>query len=1420
MKIKQKLKKIAAIQVLLAVCLFLLPENGISAKDSFISDYIQTVYDSKDGISSNEVNCLYQSSSGYIWVGTNGGLYRSSGSEFTSVNLWNTDRTDVYCINCITQDSRGRVWIGTDNYGLFYIENGETYHLQDEYYDGIKTINNICENENGSVYVATSKGLYMCVGTTESGLSLLPIGHDNGGTRKYTDIVSFGSELWAINNNGIYVIDELGVSTRIDTGDQSFDEFKCISVIGDRIYVGTSGNNVLVFKDESNFSVIRASVDGINEIMQDSAGRVWTCADNGIGFFKRNGDFYKISNCQTDSYLSDIIQDYEGNYWISSTRMGVLMLSKSKFSDFNILSGMPETMTNCVFVRGSTKYIGTDDGLLIYNSKNEQETNELTEMLQNVSISHIMRDSSGRIWISTHRKYGVIVVNNDGTINTITRSTGLPSFSVNCTYELGDGRVVVATEEGIAIIGTDGSVTDVYDTSKGMDSGNVLCLFQDSGVLWCGTDGGGVSRITLTTGEIVNYNTDDGLNSNVITAIQKGNEGLWIATDNGLCFYNESFRTVSNIDFSNSIYDLIIENNLVWVIGSKGVLRTTEEELLGSQGIAGRALDKNDGLTKDINTVCHGTIDSKGNLYVCCNTGICILDTKQIRYNNVAPKIKVTAIDVDGTMYEFDDLTDGLKVSSDTNRITVHFAVFSFSNRENISVEYFLDGFDEKPIVISGNNAMEAVYTNLDGGDYQFKIKAYNGDGKICDAEVAFRIEKEKSFFEKSFSRYFILMVILLGTVLVVYAILRMRKILKVNTEEMEKLSKEHEQAVKSGNIKNDYLANMSNEIKTPVNAIMAKADELLKLHTEDDEYKKSILSIYETGNDILNKVDDVILLAKIEAGKIDVVNEKYSVTTMIYELSEQVKNYIGDKTVKFFVEIGDIFADNVIGDQDKIKNILYRLLENAVKYTKEGSVTLSADCYEYTDRTNKNTVNFVFTVSDTGIGIQEERLETIFEVFQIVDNKKKSIHSGNGLGLAIAKGLADAMDADLEAESAYGAGSTFTLSVKQTIAYRAGTAYSASKVEETVPKDVAEKLWLPDVKVLLVEDDEVSRQVALKALDQFEPKVDIATSGVGAIDMVLNNKYDVVFMDLTLPIMNGTDAMKEIRELDGDEYKFLPIVSMDADAIGENNEKLLEQGFTDKVIKPLDVRRLAAIFKDCLPENKLKEKANDMLLYIEKSRFRDGLKKIEEFIEVEDEIERIGGSIDVFNKLVVAYYNQNATAPEELPKKFEKDYRGFKAKIHIVKTSSTNIGANSIAKDASKLEAAINIGNREYVKSNLKAFVNKLSNVLNAVSEYLEFVNSVSDITDEKYNEKKADKQKIAELSSESGFNLEALDSIKKYAVEGDFELLDTTMEMISSIEFEGEDKDFINALSEVVSSRDSDAIVELVTTYVNLKL
>ncbi len=1429
MKKKRFANKILVIFVSLMLLILDIPQFSASAKDSFVASYVQTVYNQKNGIGSNEINCLYQSSTGYVWIGTEGGLYRSNGSQFQNVNLWDTDRADIYAINSIMQDSEGRMWISTDNYGLFYIEDGKSIHLQDEYYNGIKEIVDVCQNQNGEIYVASSSGLYTCEKDTSGVMRLFPFAERAGGY-DIIDMEVQGELLWAITgNNEVLVFDSTGLLNTMTSEQLSNDDLTCISNLAGNMYVGTSGRTIIKYQSTDNPTAMTASLDGINNVVIDSNGYIWVCADNGLGYFKKADEFIKVNDCEIDSYLSDMIQDYEGNYWISSNRMGVLLLSKSKFTDFNMAYGMPEIIVNTVYTYRNHKYIGTDDGLMIYDTAYEKVTNELTDYLSGTSVRHIIKDDKGTLWISTGRIYGVVRVMPDGTISNFGRNSSLPSIYINATLPLKDGNIAVATEEGVAIIDREGKLIKTYGKEQGIYNNNILCLYQEkNGILYAGTDEGGLYTINMSSEEITNYTTEDGLNSNVITAIEPGEQGLWIATDNGLCFYKDSFRAISNIEYTNSLYDIVLHEDYMWLVGSRGVLCTTEDELLGSKGITGRYYDTNDGLTKTINTTGSAYVDSKGILFICCNDGICTLDTANIPYNLVAPKIKITAISLDGDTYEFDDLEDGLKVKSNVSRITIDFAVFSFTNRNNIQVQYSLKGFDDEPIVITGNDNMQAVYTNLDGGVYEFEVNAYNSDGTACEAPISFVIEKENKLTESPLTKIGIIFIIIVAVVIIIVTIYGVRKMIKTKDTELEKLSKEHEEAVKSSSAKNDYLANMSNEIKTPINAIMAKAGELLAMPRDDQHYEETIQTIQDIGKNVINKVDDIIVLAKLEAGRYETVEKPYSVTTLMYDLSEMAIELIGDKTVKFFVEIGDNVSDNLVGDKHKIKDILKRLLSNAIRYTKEGSITLSVDCYEYPDKAHMDRVNIAFTVSDTGIGIQEDRIESIFEVYNIADNKRNNQYSTNGIGLAIAKGFADLIGADLEVESVYGAGSTFTLSIDQRLADNVSSNHIINKVEETVSKEVADSLWLPDVRVLLVDDEDVSRQVAIKTLSEFDMKIDVATSGVEAIDMIINNQYNVIFMDLTMPIMTGIEAMKEIRELDGTEYMMLPIIAMDSDAIEEHSQSLIEEGFTDSVIKPLELRRIAAILKDCLSEDLIKEKSSETEQHIDNSRFRDGLVKLKDNIEIEYAIEKIGGNIDMYNKLVTTFYNHNTIVIDELYDKIDKDARGFKTRIHSLRTNSINIGALELAKKAATLEAAININNKEYVKDNLGDLMSELREILENICEYLTFIEEVSGLTDDEYDRlyrnpenigQEIDASQIKSEGSVNGIFIE-LELMKASAIAGNLDEVANSMNRLLSYEYEGEDKEFMDALYDVVNSGDNSAIVELVDTYMALKM
>ena len=271
---------------------------------------------------------------------------------------------------------------------------------------------------------------------------------------------------------------------------------------------------------------------------------------------------------------------------------------------------------------------------------------------------------------------------------------------------------------------------------------------------------------------------------------------------------------------------MIIKGGRMYIIGSRGLMLTTEEELLSAERINAEYYDSSDGLDDSITINSRNYLDENGELFLCCNKGINIFDTRNIYMNEIAPKLTISDVDVDGKEYHFDQTTGNITIPSDAQRIEITFAVLSYVNRENIQVKYRLEGFDTNDQYLTGKDKMQLVYTNLDGGEYQLNVSAINGDGVSCDDNISFTINKE-----------------------------------------LDDLAKEHEDTLKSSTAKTDYLANMSNEIKLPVNAIISSAGNILKDGIGDENQQSELRTIIEKGNDVIEKVDETIKLARLESG-------------------------------------------------------------------------------------------------------------------------------------------------------------------------------------------------------------------------------------------------------------------------------------------------------------------------------------------------------------------------------------------------------------------------------------------------------------------------------------------------------------------------------------------------------------------------
>jgi len=1404
---------------IIMTCVFSMPSYTAEAaqKDEFLSGFQQTVYDQENGLGSAEVNCIYQTRSGYIWIGTDGGLYRFNGKEFKVFNLWDTDKDDIYFINSLFQDSKGRLWVGTANYGLFYIEGSTSTHFTREYYDGIKCINDVTETADGTIYVATSSGLYHI---DEDNTGFVAMDRLNG--RNVRDLTTAGGQLWGIvNGSSFFLLSEQGNIVELKASGYTQEELSCILGLKDgSVYIGTMGTEILHMARTFRADSFSSGKDGINYLYHDGE-RLFVCADSGMGYFGSDSQFHALYDTLVNRYISSMMMDYEGSYWFASSRYGLLQLGLSKFRNYNEFYGISGSSANCIIDNGNETCIGTDEGLIIINSDGVQVENDLTKYLSGASVKHLMRDSAGNLWVSTSRKYGVVCQKTNGTIVNYGRGAGLPTNLVNCTLELNDGTIAVATEAGISILSRAGEHIKSMSYGEGLNYPDILCLYQDEkDRLFAGSDGGGL--YIIDENKVLNYTEEKGLTSNVVSAIVPGKNGIWIGTDNGLSIFTEGIRAVSNIDFSNNIYDLQAEEEdesvRLWVIGSKGVISATEEELLGSSPLGGRYLAGGDGLNRRI------TINSRSMLkdqvlYLCSSNGVQMLNTKDILLNETAPRLTVSEIDVDENVYHLDQIGGSLTIPSDTQRLSIAFSVLSYVNRENINVEYKLEGFDSAPITISPSDPMQAVYTNLAGGTYTFTVRALNGDGVPCVQDITFTIGKELGFFERSYVRIGIICIAAIVVIFIFGIILSYRIRMRGQDRKLKRLEKEHEVAVRSSYAKTDFLAHMSNEIKIPVNAIISLAG-TMQQEQDEEVRQEGLQAIATSGREILGKVDETIQLARLESGRISVVNASYSLTTLVCDISDRMINALGQKPVRFLVDLGEKIPDIMVGDYDKIRNILEILLDNAAKYTREGTITLFVDCYDSPEDDKKHRLSF--SISDTGIGIRKDRLEHIFEVYNIADNKKQTGYSGSGISLAIAKQLTEIMGGEIDVESTFGAGSTFTVNLLQEKTdQNVVTAAASADAELRVSSEEAERMIAPEVSALIVDDVEISRTVAVNVLHQLEIKADAADSGMQAIDMIMNGSYDIVFMDLAMPVMNGTDTMREIRELEREDISDVPIIAMTEDAINEDPDALKNAGFTDLMIKPIELSILATFLQKYYPEKlKYRTRVEDTSPAV--SRMREEQKELEPVLDVNGVLDKIGGNEEMYHRILSTFYTQNRNAPDELRQMFSGKYQSFRSRIHNIRNGAQNIGAAELLSHIVRIDSAINIGNKAYVRDSLPALIIILEEVLDVIGRYLEKFDPDDAAEEEEMlfdgEEAPSGKPERKPVQRDQ-VSFEKLDEALHALESEDMDTLSAVLDDISLDIYGTEDTEFLQALRQEVNERNMDGVADMIGTYKELK-
>ncbi len=740
--------------------------TGASAAGNGGSDYngyVRTVYSSDNGLPCGEANDIVQTKDGILWVGTYAGLYRYNGSEFR----W-TDFESVRNVNCLFVDEEGRLWIGTNDNGVSISINESIANVIDKD-DGLPSdsVRCITQTADGNYYIGTTES--MAVLTLNNGLRLLnviPQVHyavtltaDKDG---HAAAVSADGMLFLLGNGEILTSKEISGSD---------DIYTCCTFGEDgTLYAGTSGDRIFVYELSDGSLVQKKTIttSGISSIQSVNfigSGLGIVCADSGVGAIDENGGFTRINTDEFNNSIDNMTVDYQGNLWFTSSRLGLLRLSQSVFTDIYRKYGLTGKVVNSTEEWNGCLYFGTDNGLDVADmSAVSPLTNELTEMLDGVRIRCVRRDSRNDLWLCTYGK-GLLKVSADGKVEIYDGSNGSFGNRARTIMEMSDGTMVAAGDTGMTFIGQSGILRTISYGDK-LSNAMILSLLEtDAGALLAGTDGDGIA--VIKNGEVVRTLTRyDGLSSGVILRMTKCTDGehILIVTSNGLCCMDGDYNihTLENFPYFNN-YDIwTSESGRLFVLSSAGIYVADEKDVINDKPeMRCEILDAKSGLNASLTANSWNYCDSDGDLYLSADTGVYTVNTSDYAVQRRSYRMLVTSVKLDGTAYPV-ERGETFEIARDVGRIEIFPEVINYTI-EDPYVSYYLEGFDDEPTIVSQSALTSVTYTNLPSGSYTFHIAVLDRDLNDTLEESSYSFLKNREIYDNDWFIVYMLVVAMIA---------------------------------------------------------------------------------------------------------------------------------------------------------------------------------------------------------------------------------------------------------------------------------------------------------------------------------------------------------------------------------------------------------------------------------------------------------------------------------------------------------------------------------------------------------------------------------------------------------------------------------------------------------------------------------
>ena len=1182
--------------------------NGLNKYDGYNITIYKNESSDEFSISDNDISSIIEDRNKNLWVGTTGGLnlYDRANNNFIRLrhDPKNPNTISNDHINVMYEDSKGDLWVGTgDGLNLFHKQDStftRFFATGNMSFVSPSFIQSIYEDDEGIMWIGAARG-FIRFDVAAQTYQIIPFD-----TRIYT-IIEKNGQLWLGTGGGIVIYDK----EKEDIVKRYRHDFNDPNTVGsdivftlyqdsqERLWVGTENGGLNLYNaDQDNFfryvhdigDKESLSNNSVAAIYEDMDGTLWVGVHRGgINYYNPKARKFLLYqhkanvNSVSHNNINTFTEDQKGNVWIG-TGGGLSYFDRENnhFKNFQHNPNNPKSIASDIVLSILTTQSGEilvstyPWGLSVFNEASQDFS--LYEPYVNNGFNNITgiiwdmcQDNQGNIWLATMRGLRMI---SDTLLTSYAHDPDDPtSLSSNLVNKLFKGRqdnIWIGTKNGLNLLQHDSGkfVRFFYDKeNSGASENNILAIHEDGkGNVWVGSSNGlhflSADRKTQKT-----YGISDGLPSNVIAGLVPDEGGnLWISTFMGLSKFDKAEESFTNY---------------------------TQMDGLQGNEFTRRAC----------------MLASTGEIFMGGIGGFNVISPEDIHINTYVPPVVITDLQIFNRSIQNTDndhildkhITEAstITLSYNASIFSFEFSALNFTLPEKNQYAYMLEGFDKQWNYVGTQK--KATYTNIDPGEYVFKVKASNNDGVWNEEGVALKVIITPPYWQTWWFKTLLGMVF--GSAIIAIYNYRVKRIeekkevlekqvhqrtaalqeanrqvikqkeylqeqaealqlmngeLEEQKEEIlagrEEAEKAKQEAEKANQAKSTFLATMSHEIRTPMNGVIGMTA-LLGETSLTEEQKQYVHIIHTSGESLLTIINDILDFSKIESGVFDLEENDFDLRKCIEDVMDLFSGKAGQKAIDLIYQIDHRVPIQIVGDSHRLKQILINLIGNAFKFTDQGEVFLDIKLV----KENEQEIELSFDIKDTGIGIPEEKIPLLFQAFSQVDSSTTRKYGGTGLGLVISQRLVKLMGGEITIDSQLGIGSTFTFTVKYKTSQKSSLQYVVHTAEDLAGK-----------KILVVDDNPTNLTILKNQLSYWKFTPILANSGKQALEILSYTKdFDLVISDMQMPEMDGLELAEKIKQT----MPNLPLFLLSS--IGDENNKKYQQFFSAVLSKPVKSEHL-----------------------------------------------------------------------------------------------------------------------------------------------------------------------------------------------------------------------------------------------------